>query len=239
MAEVQKKDISLSFFTEKDLKHPDLAKNLLKILYVQGYKFAPEKYDAGKRWEPIHSDNRNSLVEKWSHSNNILMRGDKEYKSEVAIHMGFAASADYNNIIIWVEESYFTSSNHINNFLEMSIAIYELLSPTYGQIHQTLDTIKMATVTDPKYGETIVPTNLRKGLPGVYWANFFGHHLVEKISKVALSRIPCERIGELDDGGILLVLTQSPLKPSNTTFRSRQKSAKDIIGNELFYQWEK
>lgn len=46
-------------------------------------------------------------------------------------------------------------------------------------------------------------------LPHIYWANFFGPEYVEKLGRECLMNAPGWRIEELDDGGILYVLTPS------------------------------
>lgn len=49
--------------------------------------------------------------------------------------------------------------------------------------------------------------NLR--LPHIYWANFFGPEYVDKLGKDFLINAPGWKVEELDDGGILYVLTPS------------------------------
>jgi hypothetical protein len=150
--------------------------------------------------------------------------------------MRFLASG-FNTATLWVEEEYFKSQARTEDFLQLSITIYGLLHPAYGRIHLSRDAIEMATVQDPRYGRTIVPVDLKKGLPGIYWANFFGPEYVELIKRRKLLCAPCEDIRELSDGGVLVLTASSPLDPSSEVNRRRQQAVQDFLGEDIFYHW--
>lgn len=233
--EQEKDDIGLRFFTRLNLKQQKTARELLQILFTHGLEVSPEMFEDSKGWSMIHRDNIEEFVEKWSGNTNILMRRNLQYQSKLAVQMGYGASGGYNTVHIWVEEDYFTLQSQVENFLKLSIKIYSLLSPEYGSIHQTSDKIELSTIQDPVYGKTVLPTDLRKGLPGIYWANYFGPQLVERIGKKKLLSIPVESVMELVDGGVLIITSPSPLEPSSEANRARQMAAREYIGEELFY----
>lgn len=236
MVTTERSIISLGFFTRLALKGQEFAQQLLGVIYDQGQEFAPELFDDGKRLVPINLTNFDPLIKKWTYFNNITMRRESKFVSEIAISMGFMASGGFNTLSIWVEEEYFESQSRTENFLQMSVTIYDLLCPVYGSIHQTQDAIKMATVQDPRYGQTVIPVDLRKGLPNVFWANFFGPEYVELIGKHKLLSTPCHEIRQLSDGGVLILTTLSPLAPS-LEIRTKQKAVRDYWGEDLFYHW--
>jgi hypothetical protein len=92
----------------------------------------------------------------------------------------------------------------------------------------------MSTVMHPRYGKTIIPTDLRKGLPGIYWGNFFGPTITRDIGKDKLLRLPCEKVLALPDNGILLILYPSPNNPSKQMHRDIQRIVRSTIGESLF-----
>lgn len=235
MKTIEKATIGLSLFTRLNIRQQGAATQLLEIIYRQGREIAPEVFDNGERWIPVDPTDYGVLVKQWEHFTNVLMRRESRYESELAISMDFAASGRFNTMSLWVEEEYFESPSRTTSFLQMSIAIYDLLHPTYGCIHQTQDAIEMATVQDPKYGKTVMPVDLRKGLPGVYWANFFGPEYVKAIGKHKLLSAPNVDVKELLDGGVMILLGHSPLDPSLKLNRENQRAIKDHLGNDFFY----
>lgn len=237
MSTIEDKTVSLSFFTRLNLKEQKIGQRLIELIYSYGQEFAPELFDDGKRLVPISSTNLDILMKKWTYLNNVLMRREKSFASETAISMGLMASGGFYNVVLWVEESYFELQVRTENFLQISVDLYDLLHPVYGKIHQTQDSIKMATIQDPKYGQTVVPVDLRKGLPNIYWANFFGPEYVNVIGRSKLLSAPCEKIKELSDGGILFLTTTSPLAPSEKMSHAKQKAVRDYLGEHIFYHW--
>jgi len=92
----------------------------------------------------------------------------------------------------------------------MSIELYVLISPSYGSIHRTQDGLEMATVHDPKYGKTIVPTDLKRGC-GRFLGQLLRPEYVDLVGRQRLLSAPCEVARELPDGGVLILLASSPL----------------------------
>lgn len=228
----EEQSINLVFFTSRNLQETEIARQILQLLFRYGAKFAPEKFDNGKRWIPFEATSVESLISHWARSHNCLMRRNREFKSELAVSMQYMSSG-FNSISLWVEQSYFYAPLSVEDFLRMSIALYDLISPIYGSIHQTGDAIKMATVQDKKYGQTIVPINLTKGLPNIYWANFLGPKYVELMGKSKAFLSPCKDLKELKDGGILLITTTSPLDVDH----KQQEELRNHIGEAFFYRW--
>lgn len=234
MALDDKELVSLGFFTRLNMRREQLASQLLSLIYGQGRELAPEVFERRGQHIRIGPTDFEILVREWERSYSVLLRRETRFESQIAIVMGFAASGGFNTMSIWVEEEYFETPVRTEDFLQLSIAMYALLCPVYGNIHQTHDALQMATIQDPKYGETILPTDLRKGLPGIYWANFFGVEYVEKIGRQRLLSAPCEDIRELPDGGVLILTTPSPLQPSLEANRAKQIALRDYLGEELF-----
>ena len=232
-----KRQVDLGFFTRLDLGQQQVARRLLKLICDPQWDFAPTQLDDGKRWIPIDlTGDLEGLVKRWKHWSSVLMRREMQPESQAAISTRFAASG-FNTVSLWVEETYLQSQLHTEDLLRMSIELYVLISPSYGSIHRTQDALEMATVHDPKYGKTIVPTDLKRGLPGVFWANFFGPEYVELVGRQRLLSAPCKVARELPDGGVLILLASSPLALPIETIRARQRAFMTYLGEDLFYHW--
>jgi hypothetical protein len=166
-----------------------------------------------------------------------LLRKSTKGEPDIAITYGVRGKNGFNTIFIWVDENYFQNQHQTESFINFSINLYNLTSPFYGRIHQTHDAIKQSTVVHPKYGSTIVPTNLAKGLPGVYWSNFLGPEIVNDLGSEKVSRINCYQCNHMIDGGVLLRSSESPLSPSTPKNLDTRVKLRGQIGEEFFSQY--
>lgn len=226
--------IGLILFTRQKLRQEELARRVLQLLFANDAALAPEYVSVGERWKRVGVEDIGKLSRWWPKQVNISLERRAPFESAVAIAMG-GASSDYNSLSFWVATDYFSDRDNLHRFLEFSIALYETLSPAYGYIHPTKDELAMSTVDDPRYGKTIVPINLRKGLPAVYWGNFFGPAYVSLIGKRALLQLSGYRKTELVDGGLLILTTRTPLELDHDI----QDRVKNEIGEDFFYEWGK
>ena len=136
-------------------------------------------------------------------------------------------------MIYWVEESFFRSYENIDSFLHLSRSIYHLMQPDYGSIHQTQNTLDMLTY-DTKLGKKTVATDLNKGIPGIYWANFFGPKIVAKIGKERLLSVPSNKTMQLHDGGLLILTSPSPIAPTEPENSKKREEIRAMLGENSF-----
>jgi hypothetical protein len=109
----------------------------------------------------------------------------KEHRAYVRTSTDHAASfwrREYNNL------------QYCSRFLTIATKLYEVLHPTFGWV----DLYHGWTTTH----EDIEAMQLRY----LYWANFFGPRLVEKIGRERIQTAPAWRVEQLDDGGLLYLL---------------------------------
>jgi hypothetical protein len=224
--------IGLVFYTGQNLRQERLAQRLLQLYFTFDESFAPEYMSHGNEWRPVTTSEIGALSRDWPRHVNHSLERRSRFASAMAVSMGGAASG-YSTANFWLSDEYFHFPSNTQRFLYFSDAIYELLSPAYGYIHPTRDVLSMSTIQDPRYGRTLVPVNLKKGLPGVYWGNYFGPKYVGLIGKPTLMKTSVVGKTELSDGGVLLVTTSTPLEPKHTI----QTQVKSEIGDEYFYEW--
>jgi len=234
MTQNNQKSIEFALFTYINLRDRDIGEKFLSILYDYGQDYAPEKVDYGKKWKPLRSNHFSSLLENWPKVNNVLFKRDRKYESEIAILLGDLPKTP-KGLSCWIEESFYRDPSNREQFLETAKLFYDLLHPHYSLIHSAEDMLEMATVQDPRFGKTILPINLEKGFPGIYWANFWGPSYVDKLGRKKLLSAPSYKVEELSDGGLLVLTAPSPLVQSNTELKLRCKELKDYIGKDNFY----
>jgi hypothetical protein len=172
MKPIDQPNILFSFFTYIKLKDWKIGEQLLSIINSSEKNIALQQVDFGDGWKPISPVNYHPLETIWPNLNNILFRGESGYKSQLGLLLGEGLSRP-KPMTLWIDESYFSDEKHVQKSLDISVQLYELLHSEYGSIHRAQDESNMATFEHPRYGKTILPIKLNKGLPGIFWANFF------------------------------------------------------------------
>jgi hypothetical protein len=231
MKSTDKPSILFSFFTYLTLKDWKIGEQLLTILNASE-EIALQQVDLGRGWQPISPEIYYLVEKKWPKLNNILFRGKSEYKPQLGLLLG-EGLAKPKPITLWIDESYFLDENHIKKSLDISVQMYELLHPEYGSIHRAQDVSNLATFDHPGYGKTILPIRLDKGVPGIFWVNFFGPKLISTFGKKKILSVPWFKTIELSDGGILTLLESSPLSKKIT--RNRMEEIQFFLGLDNFY----
>ena len=142
------------------------------------------------------------------------------------------------------EEAFFRRQENITAFLQLSQQLYGVFKPHYGRIcHQgernSQNTIytyfpKGHAMEGKVYSEKGFGGNTRQGIPGVYWANFFGRIYVDTIGRGKFLTAPCYRREELPDGGFLLITSESPLDWDKPDVQELRKAMRDHLGYEYF-----
>jgi hypothetical protein len=226
--------IVFSLFTYINVKQEELGHQFLKIICNNALGYAPEKVDFGSNWDILNCKDLSPQIQMWTKADNILFKRENKFQSELAVFLGNLASTP-KGISFWIDKSFFVEETHVQEFLDTCRSLYELLRPYYGYVHDTEDVIDKATRNDLKFGKTVFPVNLIRGLPGIYWVNFFGPELVEKLGKEKILSAPFFLHEWLRDGGILFSFGRTPLDQQDPEKEKMRMEFRKHIGTENFY----
>jgi hypothetical protein len=238
---MRKKDeefIELSLFTLQNLASLEMGRSILQLLVNAGDPYIPDVFEGEGtrgRSKQIKFDpsDLSAPLANWR-SGGILAHRKASPRMLFDATIPFSAAA-FITIGLSIEEEYFADIHNTRRFLEVAKEMYNLVRPVYGSIHQIADSIKKATRFEPRYNAEVVEAiDLRKCLPGVYWANFFGPEYVEMFGREKMLSAPCWSVKELDDGGFLLLTSSSPLDPANPESRQAQQRLRRHLGEEAF-----
>jgi hypothetical protein len=232
MLKIDKESVELIYFNARSLTKKNSC-IIWNIISDQIPDLLPNQIDYGLGWRMIDYSNIDSILDFFDTKDNLLFQRENGFQTKLAISQ-LGKGLGLKTMNFWVDEAFFTKKQQVNIFLDACIAMYDLLHPEFGLIHQTSDILEMATITGPKY-KTITAINLNKGLPGVYWANFFGPKYVEKLDEHKLLLAPCHKTIKLSDGGILILISPSPLNPEKKENRIKQLDIKQHLGKQYFY----
>ena len=105
----------------------------------------------------------------------------------------------------------------------LAVEWYDLFRPVYGKIY--LHHIP----------EEVFESPISSSIPNLYWVNFFGKPYVEMIGVDKVRMSPCHRIEEMSDGGIMLMLTETPEESISKEGRAKAKEVKEHLGIQYFF----
>lgn len=106
---------------------------------------------------------------------------------------------------------------------DLAVEWYDLFRPVYGKIY--LHHIP----------EEVFEPPITSSIPNLYWVNFFSKPYVEMIGADRLRTAPCHRIEEMSDGGIMLMLTETPEESISKAGRAKAKEVNEHLGTEYFF----
>jgi len=138
----------------------------------------------------------------------------------------FGRKANANIISVEVKEDYFVSEEQlrrVERLLAFSVQMYELCSPFFASIHQSRDW----SLITPK------PSGLPdedEHIPCIYWSTFLGQEFVGQIGLQRVLSSPCGKARRMNDGGVLLVISESPLSPERPENRPTQMAVIEHLG---------
>jgi len=209
---------------------------LTEVLVSRGGIYLPEMIEFGEKdgykQIPFDPENIDRLSRKWSDQPNspgwTLVRN-----KPVQVIVKFSRYLlDFESFSIHVQSDHFRTPKDIDEFVSINKECYSILRTAYGFIRLP----EMVKTYRSSLGNVRLGIDLKRAIPDVYWATFLGPEYVEMFGRNKLLSVPCNKVEELHDGGVLLVLTPSPLdyvKDAEGFDRLRQR-VKEHLGIEAF-----
>lgn len=224
-----------------------LWQNFVSLL-ISEKDFTPVRYDPDEeppRYELDTSDLSGLMQILTTRSQNVLLERYDPYYMFYTVDTGTLMSAGPVNFEhLTAEKKYFEETGGSEAFLSFSKKMFALFGAYYGRIYHWQDKrqqnkiLKYFPPGHPSAGEIYSETGFggdtRKGIPGVYWANFFGRIYVDTIGRGKFLTAPCYRREELPDGGFLLITSESPLDWDKPDVQELRKAMRDHLGYEYF-----
>lgn len=124
----------------------------------------------------------------------LWIRWDQSAEGEV--HMAYVSAVCFQTALF--NRSEYNPEHSSRLFVEFGKSLYKVIVPDFGWID----------ICEPA-GCTWYDDVSRLAVPHVYWANFFGRSYVAKFGRERMLRAPVWSIEELNDGGLLYILSPS------------------------------
>lgn len=235
--------VKINMKSTSDWKNVNKAKDFVAILVSEDNFFLPEKFD---RQEPerfiFDPSNLSKFTEFWTSDIRIFMlKQNKPYLSWMMIDICYKESRQFNEISLYLDERYLQKEDSVGNLLSWSKKIYNWGDLSHGYICCEKDwenKNRFGKIVEDFKSRPVAGggTHLAEGLPGMYWANFFGPVYVEHFGRKKFVNVPAYHKEELSDGGFLILTSQSPFEYEQRKTHKLEGKSINHLGRKAFFE---
>jgi hypothetical protein len=219
------------------------AQELADILLGHDDFLLPEKLD---NREPerfvFDAGNLAKLFELWtSDIGYVSLKRRKPYLAWITLWMWTQESKRFNEIMAGFDERFVKKEDKVARLLSFAKSLYNWGAMVHGYIchEEDWNAKNYFGVPTKVTGGKLASTGgirLEDGLPGIYWANFFGPLYVQFFSREKFRTVPARHKEELPDGGVLLLTAANPLDYGRQQARALEDKIVDHLGRDAFFE---
>ncbi len=219
------------------------ANEFVEVLMRHENFLLPERFD---RQEParfvFNSNNLSEFIKYWtSDFVGFHVTRKKPYNMFMLIDIWKKEHKTLNSIIANINAKYFQYIDNLEKLLRSVNELYVWGSIDHGYICHEREKEKNKYYSRKTYGIiSRLPiyggNRLQEGLPGIYWANYFGPLYVRFFGREKFLSVPAYYKEELSDGGFLLLTSESPFDYQKKKTHEFEKRIIDHLGREAFFE---
>lgn len=235
--------IDMTLKSTSDWSSVEKAREFVNILVSENDFLLPERFD---RREPerfiFNPDDLTKFIENWtSDVIGLITKRKKPYLAWMDISIWYREAKLFNRIMSGFDKRYFKKESNIARLLSCARRLYNWGSVSHGYISHSKDWDTkhcFDVITEDAYGKPTATggVHLKEGLPGIYWANFFGPVYVELFGKEKFLTVPAYHKEELPDGGFFLLTSASPFDYGKPEVHELEEKIIDHLGREAFFE---
>lgn len=232
--------IHLEFRTNKFLGTREMGKKILSFLIQTGDVFVPELFDGGKltngrkvRFDP---SDFSLALDGWVDDRYSLgIIAERHDPIEVSIVVSASDFLMFDHFGLSIGSAWFTSSERVSRFLSVANDLYSITEANNGYIQNWRSERVVGEITDKNGNITgYDPPRTKWLLKGLFWANFFGPEYVRMFGRERLLSAPWHKIQNLSDGGLLLLISESPVDAAKPEYESFKQEIYEHLGMDAF-----
>ena len=216
----------------------DKLDSLIRLLERQ-HEFHPDKWGIT---EPLRyafsTATLDAMEEVWRQREGLLL--EKKTFPSYWLSLEWWTNARHpGRLAMGIEDKFFANQEHIQAFLDFSEALFAWGDMVYGfaaheHEYEEQNVLSAPTMIDGKL-ISVGGTDIRKCLPGVYWANFFGEKYVRWFGENLFLNAPCYKKEPLPGGGWLVLTASTPLAYERDEPRRLELALRRHLGEEAFF----
>lgn len=226
-----------------DWSRPEKAEQFLQMLISEDDIFLPEKYD-NREPERFSFDAADitRAVEIWTGPTAwLLLKRRKPFHMTTTVEWVYKEQRRFNEIRGSVDARVFEHEEGVGKFLRFAKRVWIWGEATHGYVCHESDwnaKNRFGRPTRVSSGRLVWTggVDLRQGLPGIYWANFFGPQYVDFFGSQKLPSVPAYHKEKLPDGGFVILTARSPLDFGTPAVHALEQAVVDHLGRDAFFQ---
>lgn len=253
------KKIRIDFYHRKSFANRQDGERFLHWL-LSGRTFSPEKwapFEPIKRpFDPAHvGEAAESFAnfsgmqkakppEKWAGL--LVLKRTKTPKSLFYLEWNHYQHRPFNMCYFDIAENWLENANNLDAFLNFSDDLYTAFDGfSFASIAsdeergEKIDLKWFRPDKDHPNGGYVIEEApgifLEKGIPGIFWGNYFGPFYVEWFGRDKFKTLPCSYKKEMPDGGIFFATAESPSKWNTEEARAMELRIKNHLGADAFF----
>jgi len=216
-------------FSTKDWSSSEKARAFFETLIEFGEKLIPEKFGPyGQARDAFSPHMLEKALQFWvtPPPGSLGFYGEKKRPISVRfwVNWVYRESKHFNELNLWVDQKQSAIRDSESWLIKLARRLYLWGAMDYGYMRHEV-------VASGRIGLT-----LERGLPGIYWANFFGPLYVEFFGREKFLSAPAYFKEELPDGGFLLLTAPSPLDYGRPEVRALEEALMDHLGRDAFFE---
>jgi hypothetical protein len=196
--------------------------------------FAPIKYGSStRRTHDLANLTDDEICEIWTRVKGGIFKASNKWNGVVHIsYMMTAKARDISSLWINIDDEFFEDETRKSRFLDLCKDVY-----TWGNMDHAYVAHRIEFIQKNRFGIDggIGGANLKVGLPGIYWANFFGPQYVHWIGEYKFESLTVNHKEHLQDGGWLIIARNDPsLYGTRKIIREETKIMKQLRRDAFF-----
>jgi len=199
---------------------------------------APTRFGPSENlMKPLESFTEDDIVETWMRVGGGFVQASDRWRAVVQVFFMKAPNArGVSSLWIQLNADFFDDDQRTGRFIELCRQIYSWGAMDYGLVayDQEYQEKNAFGPTGPFGG-----ANLARGLPGIYWLNFFGPFYVEWFGEDRFRSLSNVSKDQLRDGGWLIMARDEPLDYTSKEARRKEVTIMEHLGREAFFDMSK
>jgi hypothetical protein len=222
-------DVDFRMWRQAD---PDTLKRLYNLIDANPI-LHPEKLGPYQPFEYHFDDlSAESLAQLIIQERSLLTQRNRSPKG--GIYFTNRSGAKKPNVFSHSMKGVEEGSEEAKTFVDYAFRLFNLFEPVHGRIYCMQD-YRGKNLVQGSIAENAVGNDLRKHLPGIYWANFFGPRYIDFFGEERLMSAPAHEARWLGEAGILLLVSESPFAYDDPEVKATEQAVVDHLGSEAFF----
>jgi hypothetical protein len=252
-------NVYLDFYHRKSFAKPKDARALLELLLADA-TFAPDRWapfepinrpldrqalgPAAESFANFENTQKKNSIEKWTGS--ILLKRTKVPKCLFGLEWSHLRHRPFNISYFGVAQNWLKTPARLAALLDFTESLYFAFDHFWfaciGCDEEKEEKRRLKWFrpdrSHPDGGYTIQEAPgifLEKGIPGIYWGNYFGPFYVDWFGREKFKTLPCVYKKELKDGGIFFTIADSPFEWNSDKARAMGRRAMEHLNPRAFF----